>query len=87
MSKQSYKTDVRLGEVYVEPYTGTTGKAVAVSFYEHACERVTLRYSHDGDVKEATFDAGELVPRGSDAKLATDKTGGPSRGSDPRRSL
>lgn len=84
---ESYKSDVKMGEVYVEPFTGIEGKVVAISFYEHACERVTLRYAHKGQVYDATFDAAELQHKETKVPVTTTRTGGPSRGTDARRAL
>lgn len=82
---EHYRSDLILGEDYREKSTGLVGKAVALSFYEHACERVTLRYLHDGDVKEASFDAPEVERVKTGATPVQQRSGGPTR-SNGRRS-
>lgn len=83
---ETYRSDIVLGEQYRETSTGVVGKAVCLAFFEHACERVTLRYLHDGDVKEASFDAPE-VERVSTGKTPVQQaTGGPAR-NDGRRGV
>lgn len=84
--KNSYRSDLTLGEKYRDETTGLVGHLVAVHFYEHACERATLRYVNgQRDVTEATFDAPELVCVETGAKPKVDKTGGPDRASGARR--
>lgn len=77
--RESYKSDIILGDQYRDLTTGIEGKAVALGFYEHACERVTLRYAHDGDVKEASFDAPEVEHVKTKTVPVQQKTGGPER--------
>lgn len=76
---EHYRSDITLGEQYREKSTGLVGKAVAIGFYEHACERVTLRYLHDGDIKEAAFDAPEVERVSTGRTPVQQATGGPSR--------
>ena len=82
---ETYKSDIVLGDKYREKSTGIEGKAVAVAFFEHACERVTLRYAHDGDVKEASFDAPEVEHIKTQTTPQVTKTGGPERASGTQR--
>lgn len=82
---QQYRSDVMLGEKYREKNTGLEGTAVAVAFFEHACERVTLRYLHDGDVKEAHFDAPELETVDTAETPVKQRSGGPARESGTTR--
>lgn len=78
--KHAYKSDLKLGERYRDKTTGLEGHLVAVHFYEHACERATLRYVNgQQDVTEATFDAPELVAVKTGETPKTTKTGGPNR--------
>ncbi len=84
--RETYKSDIVLGESYRDKATGLTGKAVALYFFEHACERVTLRYLHDGDLKEATFDAPEVETVRSSLTPVKQASGGPERG-DGRRQV
>lgn len=81
---EAYKSDIKLGESYREKSTGLVGKAVSLHFYEHACERVTLRYLHDGDMKEASFDAPELEHCGTGRTPVQQASGGPVRGEGAR---
>lgn len=81
---EHYRSDVILGETYREKSTGVKGKAVALAFFEHACERVTLRYLHDGEIKEASFDAPEVELVRTRETPVQQATGGPAR-NDGRR--
>ena len=82
--REHYRSDLVLGESYREKSTGLVGKAVAIAFFEHACERVTLRYLHDGDIKEASFDAPEVEVATTRKTPVQQATGGPAR-NDGRR--
>lgn len=83
---QNYRSDLKLGQKYRDETTGVIGHLVSVHFYEHACERGTLRYV-DGDqnVQEMSFDAPELVHVATKVRAVATKTGGPRR-SEGRRS-
>jgi hypothetical protein len=83
---ETYRSDLVLGEQYREKSTGVEGKAVCIAFFEHACERVTLRYLHDGDVKEASFDAPEVERVKTGRTPVQQATGGPAR-NDGRRGV
>lgn len=81
----SYASDLRMGEKYEDKTTGIQGHLVAVHFYEHACERGTLRYVNgQQDVQEATFDAPELVHVDTRMVATASKPGGPARNESPR---
>lgn len=71
------KSDVTLGDEYRDSVTGLTGVATAVTFYLHACERVTLEFTKDGELKYESFDAPRLIRTKDDARPTTDRTGGP----------
>lgn len=88
MSKTRYGSDIKLGEKYREPRSGIEGTAVAIAFYEFACERVTLETynSTKGEITEYTFDAPRLVEVKTGKVAEVTKTGGPER-SIPRRGL
>lgn len=78
--KQSYKSDLKLGEKYRDNTTGLEGTLIAVHFYEHACERGTLRYvNRQQEMVEQSFDAPELVNVASGRLSAVDRPGGPRR--------
>lgn len=83
---ENYRSDITLGEQYREKSTGLVGKAIALAFFEHACERVTLRYLHDGDVKEASFDAPEVEAVRTGVTPVQQRSGGPAR-NDGRRGV
>lgn len=87
MSASQFKTDIVLGALYREARTGFQGHAVAVAFYEHACERVTLEaMKPDGELVEYTFDSPRLVAVSTGVQATSAKTGGPNRPI-PRRGL
>lgn len=77
---QVYRSDLRLGEKYRDETTGIVGHVVAIHFYEHACERATLRFlDQDRNVQEVTFDAPELVHVTTEVRATSTKAGGPRR--------
>ena len=77
---QNYRSDLKLGEKYRDETTGVVGHLVSVHFYEHACERATLRFlDQDKNVQEVSFDAPELVRVDTGIRAVTTKTGGPRR--------
>ncbi len=86
--KTKYESDIKLGEKYREPRSGIEGTATAISFYEFACERITLETYNatKGEVMEYTFDAPRLVSVETGKAAEVTKTGGPDR-KVPRRSL
>lgn len=78
-------SDITLGEKYEDTVTGIQGVATVVSFYLHACERVTLEFVKDGEVKYESFDTPRLVAvQAPEVPLVTARTGGPG-GREPRR--
>lgn len=78
--KQSYKTDVRLGEKYRDDQTGVEGIATAIHFFQYACERVTVEYlKPDRELAELTFDAPRLTHIKTEKQMTTARTGGPAR--------
>lgn len=85
---ENYRSDLKLGERYRDKTTGIEGHLVSVHFYEHACERGSLRYL-DGDrnVQEASFDAPELVRVTTGEQARQQKTGGPARGTGARSAV
>lgn len=72
-----FKSDTRLGDKYRDPLTGFEGVATAVTFYLHACERITLEYVKDGKIEYESFDAPRLVHVASGQQPVTTRTGGP----------
>lgn len=75
--KTKHSTDVVLGDEYRDPITGLVGTATAVTFYLHACERVTLEYARDGKAAYESFDAPRLVHTVTETSPALTRTGGP----------
>lgn len=88
MTTHGYISDIKLGEKYKEPRSGIEGTATAISFYEFACERVTLETFNEskGEIHEYTFDAPRLVSLETGKAAVVTKTGGPDRAM-PRRSI
>lgn len=79
---KGYESGIELGKFYRDQPTGIVGRAVVVSFFEHACERAVLEYTKDGDVKEVGFDVPRLVEVDDEEKdlmPAGVKPGGPDR--------
>lgn len=82
---ETYKTDMILGDKYRDKQTGIVGHATAIHFYQHACERVTLRTTNNqGEIVEYGFDAPELVHVASEQQARQQRTGGPDRHTAPR---
>lgn len=82
-----YESDLVLGKQYRDKATGLTGSLVVVSFFEHACERGTLRYLDlNAHLQEASFDAPELVRIDTGEAAQSERPGGPDRGGAGRAS-
>lgn len=75
--KHEYRSDVELGEKYRDPQTGIEGTATAVTFYQYACERVTLEWANDGEIQESSFDAPRLESVETGERVGATRTGGP----------
>ena len=74
-----FKSDIVLGERYVDKQTGYEGVATSVTFFQHACERVCIE-TYDTkrlQVIESIFDAPRLTHVKSGETAKTEKTGGP----------
>lgn len=74
---EKYRTDVKLGERYRDPQTGIEGTATAVTFYQYACERVSIETVVAGKIEEYGFDAPRLKHVDSNARPVQQRTGGP----------
>lgn len=75
-----YDSDLVMGERYKDNTTGIEGTLVSLHFYEHACERGTLRYvDNDMNVQEVSFDAPELVHIETNVAATATRPGGPAR--------
>lgn len=75
--EQIYESDIQLTKKYRDTLTGRDGVATAIYFYPNSCERVTLEFIHDGEIKDHTFDAPRLVSLETGQQATTVKTGGP----------
>ena len=88
-----YKSELETGKRYRDTATGFEGTCIAVTFWQHGCERGTLKgINNQGDVVDYSFDAPELELVRTDGektrpvKLLEKKTGGPhDRAGAPRR--
>lgn len=79
---KGYPSGVELGKTYRDKDTGIQGRAVVISFFEHACERAVLEYVKEGEIKEVGFDVPRLVEVADEEKdlmPAGVKPGGPAR--------
>lgn len=83
----NYKSDIKLGEKYVDEQTGIQGIATSIYFFQHACERVLLEYVNekDGELKETVFDSPRLTHAKTGEKATTSRPGGPARNGEGRR--
>lgn len=77
--KESYKTDIKLGERYRDEQTGIEGVATAVIFYQHGCERVDLETVVAGKIESYGFDSPRLTHIETRKKVTTPRTGGPAK--------
>ena len=84
-ARTDYRSDIVLGDRYVDKQTEIEGTATAIHFYQHGCERVTLETVVAGKIEEYGFDAPRLTHVASGVTATTTKTGGPERHSDTRR--
>lgn len=83
--KTTYKTDIKLGQRYLDQQTGITGVATSIHFYQHACERVTLEFvKPDGELQEVTFDSPRLTNVATGETATSTRTGGPARAGETR---
>lgn len=72
-----YKSDIILGDQYEDTVTGLKGVATATTFYLHACERVTLEFVKEGEIKYESFDAPRVRHLKTETVPQTTRTGGP----------
>jgi hypothetical protein len=75
-----YASDIVLGERYLDEQTGIEGTAIALSFFQFGCERVSLELVVEGKIEEYGFDAPRLTRVNTGEKAETSATGGPARG-------
>lgn len=79
MNTSKYKSQVEMGERYVDDQTGFEGIVTSVTFFQYACERVALE-TYDAttkSVKVEVFDAPRLTKKGTTTRLTSPLTGGP----------
>lgn len=76
--KNTYPSDVVLGERYRDTVSGYEGIATATCFFLHGCERVTLEQwiERSGELRELTFDAPRLLHVDTRKQVETRRTGG-----------
>jgi hypothetical protein len=87
--KTEYKSDIVLGDRYIDKQTGFEGVATSTSFFQHACERIVLETFDTERVIECVFDAPRLTHVETQKVATSTKTGGPrdiagQRGSNAR---
>jgi hypothetical protein len=85
LGKNGYKSGIVLGRRYRDTQTGIEGTAVALTFYQHGCERASIEFVVQGKIEIEGFD----VPRLVDAETTKEpensgRNGGP-RDAVPRR--
>lgn len=87
MPRNVFRTDIRHGRRYRDVATGFVGTAIAIHFYEHGCERVSLKgINTNGEVVEYAFDAPELEDEKTGTRALVEVPGGPhDRIPPPRR--
>lgn len=85
--RETYRSDIVLGEKYRDEQTGIVGVVTSLHFYQHACERVTLERVSDktGELQEHAFDAPRLVAVDRpEEPVRQQRTGGPARTGETR---
>jgi hypothetical protein len=83
---KGYKSDIVMGEEYLDKQTGLQGIATAVYFYQHGCERVNIE-TFDAVGKKiiaTTFDAPRLTHVSTGKTAQVTRTGGPGNGLEAR---
>ncbi len=83
-SFSEFRTQLKLGERYRDTATGFEGTATCITFYQHGCERVTLKgINKNGEIVDYGFDAPELehidstTLKKTPVEVIEAKTGGP----------
>lgn len=79
--KETYKTDIKMGETYEDKQTGFKGTVTAIYFFQFACERALLERVNpiDNKIEETSFDSPRLTHVESGEKATSRRTGGPAR--------
>jgi hypothetical protein len=87
-SSSEFKTDIVLGDRYMDTQTGVEGVATSIHFYQHACERVALEYVHPQQgLTEAVFDAPRLQSLKTGKQATGVRPGGPARAGEGQRGV
>lgn len=79
----AYNSEIQLGQRYRDINTGFEGTATVVSFFQHGCDRLTIKgMNKQGEIVEYAFDSPEVELITADAppqpvKSLERKTGGP----------
>lgn len=81
----SFRTDIKLGERYIDEQTGFEGTATAIIFFQHGCERVDIETVVNGKIETFAFDAPRLKSVSTGIKATSTGTGGPDRSSSTLR--
>lgn len=77
--KTAFKSDIILGDRYLDKQTGFEGVATAIYFFQFGCERVNVE-AFDATTKEIrtnTFDAPRLTNLRTRKTATVTRTGGP----------
>jgi hypothetical protein len=73
-----YESDVQMGERYCDTQTGFEGTCTAVTFFQHGCERLTLKGINKlGNIVDYAFDAPEVTLMKDSTVPVVRKVGGP----------
>lgn len=86
MDEVNYKSQIVMGEEYVDEQSGFQGIATAIYFYQFGCARVNVE-AYDKSRKEIrslTFDAPRLTHVKSKKRVTVKETGGPGNGLEAR---
>lgn len=89
VGKETYHTDIKLGERYRDEQTGFEGVATSIYFFQYACERILLERVNpkDDKIEETAFDAPRLTHIATGKVSTSRKTGGPVREHNIRPSM
>lgn len=79
--KTAYRSDIKLGERYIDKQTGIEGTAVAVVFHQHGCERAEIECVVAGKIENYGFDSPRLTHVGTQKVASSPRRGGPSKAS------
>lgn len=73
-------SDITLGTKYRDKVHGIEGVAVSKHVYLTGCDRVVLEWVKDGEIKDASFDATQLIEVAQEKPVRAARIpGGPAR--------